>query len=200
MRRNPSVWDEDETSTGSEGTRQYACGTDGLRRPPDVQRSEGSVPEAPALPGCLPSPLSLSHTGGRPRFLPRPAASCSRHPMAAASLSRSTFRSWMIRLRSTLSRLQEPGHVFVSPWRTLPGPDLQPVQLLGDLPERFAALPQPVNPLQDGLLARFRFYVALVGGLPETVGGVADELQFRLLVTHGVPGSLSNGLPLPLAD
>src|ERR1017187_5128883 len=46
--------------------------------------------------------------------------------------------SAMIRLRSTLSRLQEPGNVFVSPWRTLAGPDLQPVQLLGDLPERLA--------------------------------------------------------------
>src|ERR1035437_4771276 len=79
--------------------------------------------------------VALGNFGGRPRFLARPAASCSRHSMAAASLSRSTFRSWMIRLRSTLCRLQEPGHVLVPPRRTLPGPDLQPVQLVGDLPE-----------------------------------------------------------------
>ena len=87
----------------------------------------------------------------------------------------------MIRLRSTLRRLQEPGHVLVSPRRTLTGPNIQPVQLVGDLPERFAALPEPLNPLQDGLLARLRLYVALVGGLPETVRGVADELQLGLL-------------------
>ena len=60
-------------------------------------------------------PVCLSHHGGRPRYLTRHAASCSRHSMAAASLSRSTFRSWMIRLRSTLSRLQEPGNVFMPP-------------------------------------------------------------------------------------
>src|ERR1035441_5519190 len=123
MRRNPSVWDEDETSTGSEGTRQYACGTDGLRRPPDVQRSEGSVPEASALLGCVPSPLSLSHFGGRPRFLARPAASCSRHSMDAASLSRSTFRSWMIRLRSTLYAAFRSRATYScrhgEPWRVL---------------------------------------------------------------------------------
>jgi hypothetical protein len=38
-------------------------------------------------------PVCLSHHGGRPRFLPRPAASRSRHSMAAASASRSAFRS-----------------------------------------------------------------------------------------------------------
>src|ERR1035441_9749395 len=108
--------------------------------------------------------------------------------------------SAMIRLRSTLSRLQEPGNVFVSPWRTLTGPDLHPVQLLGDLPERLAALPEPVNPLQDGLLARLRLHVALVGRLPETIRRVADELQLRLLVAHRVPRPLSDGLPLPLTD
>src|ERR1019366_4144401 len=86
------------------------------------------------------------------------------------------------------------------PRRTLPGPDLQPVQLVSDLPERLAALPEPVNPLQDGLLARLRLYVALVGGLPETIRRVADELQLRLLVPHRVPRPLSNGLTLPLAD
>src|ERR1017187_6509615 len=120
--------------------------------------------------------------------------------MAAASLSRSTFRSWMIRLRSTLCRLQEPGDVFVPPPRTLAGPDLQPVQLVGDLPQRLAGLPEPLNPLQDGLLARLRLHVAFVGGLPETVRRVADEFQLRLLVPHRIPRPLSDGLTLPLAD
>src|ERR1039457_5016684 len=137
---------------------------------------------ASALLGWLPSPLSPSHFGGRPRFLPRPPASRSRHSMAAASTSRSTFRSWMIRLRSTLRRLQKPGHVFVPPRRALPRPDVQPVQLLGDPPQRLAGLPQPLNPLQDGLLARLRLHVTFVGGLPETIWSVADEFQLRLLV------------------
>src|ERR1019366_8046618 len=130
----------------------------------------------------------------------RPAASRSRHSMAAASLSRSTFRSWMIRLRSTLCRLQEPGDVFVPPPRTLAGPDLQPVQLVGDLPQRLAGLPEPLNPLQDGLLARLRLHVAFVCGLPETVRRVADELQLRFLVPHRIPPSPSEGLTPPLAD
>src|SRR5450759_4501735 len=106
----------------------------------------------------------------------------------------------MIRLRSTLCRLQEPGHVLVPPWRALAGPNLHPVQLLGYLPERFAGLPEPVNPLQDGLLARLRFYVALIGCLPEAIRRVADELQLRLLVPHRVPRPLADGFPLPLAD
>src|ERR1039457_2975817 len=100
-----------------------------------------------ALPSDLRPLAGLRQAGGRPRFLPRPAARRSRHSMAAASLSRSTFRSWMIRLRSTLSRLQQPGDVFVTPRRTLASPNLQPVQLLGDLPERLAPFPQPLNPL-----------------------------------------------------
>src|ERR1017187_7741725 len=107
--------------------------------------------------------------------------------MAAASTSRSAFRSWMIRLRSTLSRLQEPGNVLVPPRRPLPSPDLQPVQLVGDPPERLASLPEPVDSLQDRLLARLRFHMALVGGLPETIRRVADELQLRLLMAHRVP-------------
>jgi len=65
--------------------------------------------------GCLTSPLSLSHFGGRPRRFPRPVARVSRHSMAAASTSRSAFNSAMIRLRFTLSRLQEPGDVFMPP-------------------------------------------------------------------------------------
>src|ERR1039458_6503391 len=139
---------------------------------------------------------------------------CSSNPRIAAvmisgvsfCIDMSAFRTIHVnpfcgsRNREALCRLQEPGHVFVSPWRTLPGPDLQPVQLLGDLPERFAALPQPVNPLQDGLLARFRFYVALVGGLPVAVRRVADEFQLRLLVPHCVSRPLPDGFPLPLAD
>ena len=97
--------------------------------------------------------------------------------MAAASVSRSFLSFSMIVFKSTLRRLQEPCDIFVPPWRTLPGPDLQPVQLVGDLPERFAGLPEPVNPLQDGLLARLRFHMALVGGLPVAVRRVTDELQ-----------------------
>src|ERR1035437_2433297 len=153
-----------------------------------------------ALPSDLRPLAGLRQAEGRPRFLTRPAASRSRHSMAAASLSRSTFRSWMIRLRSTLCRLQEPGDVFVPPPRTLAGPDLQPVQLTGDLPERLAALPEPVSPFQDRLLSRLRFHVALVGGLPEAIRGVAHEFQLRLFVPHGVPRPLPNRLPLPLAD
>src|ERR1035441_6028191 len=57
----------------------------------------------------------LSHFGGRPRFLARPAASCSRHSMAAASVSRSALSFSMIVFKSTLGRLQEPGHIFVPP-------------------------------------------------------------------------------------
>src|ERR1017187_8448945 len=101
---------------------------------------------------------------------------------------------------STLSHLQEPGNIFVPPPRTLAGPDLHPVQLLGYLPERFAALPESLNPIQDGLLAWLRLHMALVGGLPETVRGVADEFQFRLFMPHGVPRPLADGLTLPLAD
>src|ERR1017187_995140 len=101
---------------------------------------------------------------------------------------------------STLSHLQEPGNIFVPPPRTLAGPDLHPVQLLGYLPERFAALPEPLNPLQDGLLARLRLHVALVGGLPKAIRGVADELQLGLLVPHRVPRPLADGLPLPLTN
>jgi hypothetical protein len=67
------------------------------------------------LLGCVPSPLSLSHSGGRPRFLTRVAISCSRHSMAAARTSRSFFSSAMIRSRSTLCRFQQPGHIFVPP-------------------------------------------------------------------------------------
>src|ERR1017187_3156414 len=37
--------------------------------------------------------VRLSHAGGRPRFLPRPPASLSRHSMAAANTSRSVLRS-----------------------------------------------------------------------------------------------------------
>src|ERR1039457_5356241 len=76
---------------------------------------------------------------------------------------------------NALRRLQQSRHVFVPPGRTLAGPDLQPVQLVGNPPERLAGLPEPLNPLQDGLLARLRFHVTLVGGLPETVRGVADR-------------------------
>src|ERR1019366_936409 len=90
---------------------------------------------ASALLGCVPSPLSLSHFGGRPRFLTRPAARRSRHSMAAASVSRSALSFSMIVFKSTLRRPQEPGHVFVPPRRTLTGPNVQPVQLVGDLPE-----------------------------------------------------------------
>src|ERR1019366_7080612 len=105
----------------------------------------------------------------------------------------------MIWWRPILRRLQKPGNVFVTPRRTLPGPDLQPVQLLGDPPQRFAAISQAVNPLQDGLLARFRLDVALVGGLPETIRCVADEFQLRLFMPHRVPRPLADGLTLPLA-
>src|ERR1019366_10751923 len=59
---------------------------------------------------------------------------------------------------NALCRLQEPGNVFVPPRRALTGPDLQPVQLFGDLSERFATPPEAMNPLQDGLLARLRFH------------------------------------------
>src|ERR1039457_63962 len=76
--------------------------------------------------------------------------------------------SAMIRLRSILCRLQEPSNVFVPPPGTLAGPNVHPVQLVSDPPQRFARLPQPLNPLQDGLLARLGLHVALVGGLPET--------------------------------
>jgi hypothetical protein len=38
-------------------------------------------------------PVCLSYHGGRPRFFPRPAARRSRCSMAAASTSRSAFRS-----------------------------------------------------------------------------------------------------------
>src|ERR1017187_2347578 len=106
----------------------------------------------------------------------------------------------MMRFRSMLRRLQQPGHVFVPPRRTLPGPDIQPVQLVRDPPQRFAALPQPVNPLQDRLLARLRLYVTFVGGLPETIRRVADEFQLRLLVPHRVPRPLADGFPLPLTN
>src|ERR1017187_4348959 len=106
----------------------------------------------------------------------------------------------MMRLRSTLRRLQEPCDIFVPPGTSLTRPDLQPVQLVGDPPQRFASLPEPVNPLQDGLLARLRLHVALVGSLPETIRRIADEFQLRLLVPHGVPRPLADGLPLPLAD
>src|ERR1017187_7675421 len=106
----------------------------------------------------------------------------------------------MIRLRSTLCRLQEPGDVLVPPRRTLASPNLEPVQLVGDLPERFAASPQPVNPLQDSLFARLRFHVTFVGGLPETIRRVADEFQLRLLVPHRVPRPLADGFPLPLTN
>src|ERR1035437_8905875 len=106
----------------------------------------------------------------------------------------------MMRLRSTLRRLQEPCDIFVPPGTSLTRPDLQPVQLVGDPPQRFASLPEPVNPLQDGLFARLRFHVALVGGLPVAIRRVAHEFQLRLLVAHRVPRPLSNGFPLPLAD
>src|ERR1035441_7503694 len=106
----------------------------------------------------------------------------------------------MMRLRSTLGSLQKAMDVLVPPGRPLPGPDLLPIQLVSDLPQRFAALPEPLNPLQDGLLARLRFHMALVGGLPETIRSVADELQLGLLVPHRVPRPLADGLPLPLAD
>src|ERR1017187_10345919 len=99
----------------------------------------------------------------------------------------------MMRLRSILRRPEEPRNVLVPKRRPITGPDVQPVQLLGNPPERLARLPQPVNPFQDGLLARLRFHVAFVGGLPETIRRVADELQLRLLVPHGVPRPLSNG-------
>src|SRR3954452_22433037 len=104
----------------------------------------------------------------------------------------------MILLRSTLDRLQEPGNIFMPPRRSLPGFDLQPVQLVGDPPQRLAALPEPVNPLQNGLFARFRFHVTFVGGLPETIRRVADELQLRLLVPHGVSGPLADSFSFPL--
>src|ERR1035437_1810803 len=106
----------------------------------------------------------------------------------------------MMRLRSTLRRLQEPCDIFVPPGTSLPGPDLQPVQLVGDPPQRFASLPEPVNPLQDGLFARLRFHVALVGGLPVAVRGVAPELQLRLLVAHRISRPLSDGFSFPLAN
>ena len=91
--------------------------------------------------------IGFSQAGGRPRFLTRPVASFSRHSMAAASASRSPFKSWMIRLRSTLRRLQEPSNVFVPPRRTLAGSDFQPIQLIGDPSQRLAALPEPLNAL-----------------------------------------------------
>ena len=64
----------------------------------------------------------------------------------------------------------------------------------------YTTLFRSVNPLQDRLLARLRLYVALVGGLPETVRRVAHEFQLRLLVAHRIPRPLSDGLSLPLAD
>src|ERR1017187_7609165 len=71
---------------------------------------------ASALPGCLPSALSRSQAGGRPRRLPRLVSiSCSRHSMAAASVSRSALSFSMIGFQSTLRRLQEPGNVFMPP-------------------------------------------------------------------------------------
>src|ERR1017187_7431876 len=106
----------------------------------------------------------------------------------------------MMRLRSTLRRLQEPCDIFVPPGTSLTRPDLHPVQLVGDPPQRFAALPEPLNPLQDGLLARLRLHVTFVGSLPETVGRVSHELQLGLLVPHRVPCPLADGLPLPLAN
>src|ERR1035441_4475495 len=106
----------------------------------------------------------------------------------------------MMRLRSTLGSLQKAMDVLVPPGRPLPGPDLLPIQLVGDLPQRLAALPEPLNPLQYGLLARLGLHVAFVSGLAVAVRRIADEFQLRLLVPHRVPRPLSDGFPLPLAD
>src|ERR1035437_6768196 len=86
------------------------------------------------------------------------------------------------------------------PPRTLAGPNLQPVQLVRDPPQRFAGLPEPMNPLQNCLLAWLRLHVTLVGGLPVAVRRIADELQLRFLVppVAGGVGVVCRGPLAPL--
>ena len=70
--------------------------------------------------------------------------------------------------------LQHPGHVLVSPRRALPGPDVQPVKFVGNSAERATASPEPPDFRQHGLLGRFRFDVAFVGGQPEPIRASPD--------------------------
>src|ERR1019366_9277048 len=103
----------------------------------------------------------------------------------------------MMRLRSTLGSLQKAMDVLVPPGRPLPGPDLLPIQLVGDLPQRLAALPEPLNPLQDGLLARLGLHVAFVSGLAVAVRRIADRIPASPSCAASRPASALRWLPAP---
>src|ERR1017187_5164337 len=115
----------------------------------------GATGVAAALPG---PPGSMARSSA---ILESICRFCSSNPRIAATMisgvsfciGMSAFRTNHVNAfcgsgsrQITLRRLQKPGNVFVPPRRALAGPDVQPVQLLGDPPQRFAALSQPVNP------------------------------------------------------
>src|ERR1039457_5320779 len=88
----------------------------------------------------------------------------------------------MVRLRSTLRHLQESNNIFVAPRGALARQDAIAVEFVGDLPQRLAGFPQPLNPLQNRLLARLRFHMLAIRRQPEAIGRIADVLELRLLV------------------